>query len=261
MNDFFRKIKSRSVEIFSLIGFVCLWEFLAVFVVRDSLYLPGFHDVALAFVDLLGDAGLYADMGVSLRHFLSGAVAAIVVGIPVGILMGWFPQLSRCFNPIVEILRPIPPLAWIPFAIIWFKLTHEAAAMIIFIGMVFPIIVNTYTGFRNVPKIYVEAAKVLGCLKNVNLIRYVAIPAASPMILSGIRISMGIGWMCLASAEMFGVSSAGIGYKIWFWYGLHRMELVVVYMLILGLLGLFIDLLFRNVVEKRMLKWQAGTVI
>jgi len=254
-------VKRRGPEILSLVGFVLLWELAADFIVKDPLYLPSFHAVVLSFIDRLGSPDLYIDMAVSLRHFLTGAFAAIIIGIPVGILMGWFPTVFRGLNPIVELIRPIPPLAWIPFAIIWLKLTHEAAAMIIFVGMIFPIIVNTYTGFKNVPKIYVEAAKVLGCLKSFDLIRYVAVPAAGPMILSGIRVSMGIGWMCLASAEMFGVSSVGIGYKIWFYYGLHRMELVVVYMLILGLLGLVIDYVFRNIIEKKALKWQEGTVI
>lgn len=255
------KKKTFSIGFVSLSIFIILWEIASIFIIRDQLYLPSFHSVVSAFFHLVRTPVFYMDSIISFRHFFTGALFAVLIGIPLGIAMGWYPNVFRAINVIVEIFRPIPPLAWIPFAIIWLKLTHEAAGFIIFIGMVFPIIVNTYTGFKNVPKIYVEAAKVLGCTKNMDLIRHIALPSASPMILSGIRVSMGIGWMCLASAEMFGVSSTGIGYKIWFYYGLHRMELVVVYMLILGLMGLLIDVTFRHLIEKRFLKWQKGTVV
>lgn len=253
--------KTITISAISIATFVILWEFVSVFIVKDSLYLPSFHSVFYAFLERLTSAEIYIDALISFRHFFTGGISAILIGIPIGIIMGWYQNVFRFFNPIIEILRPIPPLAWIPFAIIWLKLTHEAAGMIIFIGMVFPIIVNTYTGFRNIPKIYVEAAKVLGCTKDFDLIRHVAIPAASPMILSGIRVAMGTGWMCLVSAEMFGVSDAGIGYSLWHFYSLHRMELVVLYMFVLGFMGLLIDVLFRFVIEKNLLKWQKGTVI
>jgi NitT/TauT family transport system permease protein len=175
--------------------------------------------------------------------------------------MGWFKKVNRAVDPVIEILRPIPPLAWIPFAIVWFGLTHQAAGFVVFVGMVFPIVINTYTGFKNVPKVNVEAAKVLGCTQNVKLIRFIAIPSAMPSIAAGIRIAMGVGWMCLVAAEMFGASERGLGYQLWFNYYLHRMNFVVVYMLLLGFLGLFIDHFFRYYVDAKLLKWTAGTVV
>jgi NitT/TauT family transport system permease protein len=96
-------------------------------------------------------------------------VAALIVGIPIGMIMGWFTAFNRILDPIIEILRPIPPLAWIPFAIIWLGLTPASAGFLIFIGAVFPIIINTFTGLKNVPKVYVEAARVLGCKKDRDL--------------------------------------------------------------------------------------------
>ncbi|HWQ20550.1 MAG TPA: ABC transporter permease, partial [Methanotrichaceae archaeon] len=201
---------------------------------------------------------LMEDLPTSLLHFAIGLIAGLLVALPVGMSMGWFRSADRILDPIVEILRPIPPLAWIPFAIVWFGLTSESAGFIIFVGAVFPILINTYIGFRSLPRVYVESAKVLGATRNIDLIRYVAFPNALPSIAGGIRIAMGIAWMCLVAAEQFGVSTSGLGYKIWSFYYLHKMDQVLLYMIVLGLLGLLIDRSFRYLVEDRMLKWRVG---
>ncbi|MDQ1283490.1 MAG: sulfonate transport system permease protein [Euryarchaeota archaeon] len=225
--------------------------------VNDQLTLPSFVDVVAAFVDNWWSI-LTEDLPVSSLHFGIGIVGGLLIALPIGIIMGWFKIADRIMDPIVEILRPIPPLAWIPFAIIWFGITDSAAGFIIFMGAVFPILINTYVGFKSLPRVYVESAKVLGATKNIDLIRYVAIPQALPSIAAGIRIAMGIAWMCLVAAEMFGVSKNGLGFKIWDSYGHYRMDEVFMYMIVLGLLGLAIDRTFRYVVEERMLKWQVG---
>lgn len=198
------------------------------------------------------------DLPVSSLHFSIGLGAGLLVALPLGMIMGWFKVADSIMDPIVELLRPIPPLAWIPFAIIWFGITNSAAGFIIFIGAVFPILINTYAGFKGLPRVYVESAKVLGATRDIDLIRYVALPQALPSIAAGIRIAMGIAWMCLVAAEMFGVSKNGLGFKIWDSYGHYRMDEVFMYMIVLGLLGLAIDRTFRYVVEERMLKWRAG---
>lgn len=225
--------------------------------VNDQLTLPSFVDVVTAFLDNWWSI-LTEDLPVSSLHFGIGIVGGLLVALPTGIIMGWFKIADRIMDPIVEILRPIPPLAWIPFAIIWFGITDSAAGFIIFMGAVFPILINTYVGFKGLPRVYVESAKVLGATKDIDLIRYVAIPQALPSIAAGIRIAMGIAWMCLVAAEMFGVSKNGLGFKIWDSYGHYRMDEVFMYMIVLGLLGLAIDRTFRYVVEERMLKWQVG---
>jgi len=198
------------------------------------------------------------DLPVSSLHFSIGLGAGLLVALPAGMIMGWFKVADSIMDPIVELLRPIPPLAWIPFAIIWFGITNSAAGFIIFIGAVFPILINTYAGFKGLPRVYVESAKVLGATRDIDLIRYVALPQALPSIAAGIRIAMGIAWMCLVAAEMFGVSKNGLGFKIWDSYGHYRMDEVFMYMIVLGLLGLAIDRTFRYVVEERLLKWRAG---
>ena len=254
-------VRNRELEAISLLTVILMWQFASDFLVKNKLFLPSFVDVVLSFVKVIESGAIYTDLSVSLLHFLIGMFLAFIIGLPIGIIMGWFKGASHVFDPIIEILRPIPPLAWIPFVIIWFGLTHQSAGFVVFIGAVFPIIINTYTGFKSVPVVYVEAAKVLGCMRDKNLIRYVALPSALPSIAAGVRIAMGIGWMCLVAAEMFGVSSNGLGYKIWWHYHLHQMDFVLVYMLLLGFLGLLIDRAFRYYVDDCLLKWREGVVM
>ncbi|WP_340819205.1 ABC transporter permease [Methanolobus sp. WCC4] len=269
-----QKLSGKSVEILSICSAIILWQLIAVYVVQNKFFLPSFTDVTFAFMDIISkDAKLdlldldyqlpvlLVDLIYSLMHFWIGMLSALAVGIPVGMIMGWFRTIDRIVDPLIEIVRPIPPLAWIPFAIIWIGLNPLAAGFLIFIGAVFPIIINTFTGFKSVSRVYVEAAKVLGCNTDRELIRYVALPYALPSIAAGIRIAMGVGWMCLVAAEMFGVSRNGLGYKIWHHYYLHNMDLVLVYMLLLGFLGLFIDRALRYYIDGKLLKWRKGVVI
>jgi NitT/TauT family transport system permease protein len=249
-------LSRRGIEVLSILGLIGLWQLVAV-ALNNTLILPSFLQVLDAF-SRSWPAILTDDLPVSLVHFGLGLLAGLLIALPLGMLMGWFRAADRILDPIVEIVRPIPPLAWIPFAIVWFGLTDQAAGFIIFVGAVFPILINTYVGFRSLPKVYVESAKVLGATKDRDLIRYIAFPYALPSIAGGIRIAMGIAWMCLVAAEQFGVSTSGLGYKIWSYYYLHEMDYVLLYMIVLGLLGLLIDRSFRYVVEDMMLKWRVG---
>ena len=249
-------VAGRGIEALSILGLILAWQ-IAAAAVNDKLLLPSFLQVAAAF-SREWPTILTEDLPTSLLHFLIGMAGGLIVALPLGMIMGWFRAADRILDPIVEIFRPIPPLAWIPFAIVWFGLTDTAAGFIIFVGAVFPILINTYVGFRNLPRVYVESAKVLGATKDLDLVRYIAFPYALPSIAGGIRIAMGIAWMCLVAAEQFGVSSSGLGYKIWSYYYLHEMDYVLLYIVMLGLLGLLIDKTFRYVVEEKLLKWQVG---
>ena len=239
------------VEISSLVTFLAAWELVARFLIKSEIRLPTLSSTILA---LFGEGyKLFSDIGISMLHLSIGLSLAILIGILIGSLMGWFKIGSRIGDPIVELLRPIPPLAWIPFAIIWIGLNHQSAGFIIFIGAFFPILTNTYTGFKNVPPILIESAKVLGCTKGTKLIRYVALPASLPFIVAGIRISVGVGWMCVVAAEMFVGGDYGLGTWLWRYYALHQMNRVMAYMIVLGLIGLAMDWCLRFL-ERRVSK-------
>lgn len=255
-----QRVKDHWPGILAIILTLIAWHCYAIFLIRNRFLLPGPVDVFFAFIALLQKGVLLSDFRVSLIHFAIGLGGALLIGIPIGIVMGWNSRMDAFLNPIIEILRPIPPLAWIPFAIIWFGFTPVSAGFVIFMGAVFPILINTYTGFRGVSRIFVEAGRMLGCTRTRDQIRYIAFPAALPSVISGIRIATGVGWMCLVAAELFGVSNNGLGKDLWFFYDLHQMDSVVVYMILLGLIGLVIDMIFRYYIEGRFLKWRTGEV-
>ena len=255
-----QKNHNRWLGACAIVVALIIWEIIAAGIIRNPFILPSPVNVLSAFIDLLHKGRLLLDFKASLIHFGIGLGAALLVGIPIGIVMGWSRRFDAFLDPVIEILRPIPPLAWIPFAIIWFGLTSWSAGFVIFMGAVFPVIINTYSGFRSVPRIFVEAGKMLGCTKNLYLIRYIAFPAALPSVAAGIRIATGVGWMCLVAAELFGVSNNGLGMALWFYYNLHQMDSVVVYMILLGLTGLFFDMAFRYYIDRHFLKWRTGEV-
>ena len=145
----------------SVFGLIAIWQ-TAAFLVNDQLTLPSFLQVLAAFMENWLSI-LTEDLPVSSQHFAIGMTGGLIIALPIGMIMGWFKLFDSILDPIVEILRPIPPLAWIPFTIIWFGITNTAAGFIILIGAVFPILTNTYLGFKSLPRVYVESAKRFGC--------------------------------------------------------------------------------------------------
>jgi len=251
-------LKGRILEIISLCVAVLFWQIISDHVVRNPFVLPSPYLVACSLLGLW--TMLPMDIVISMLHFSIGVSFGALVGVSVGAVTGWFRVADRVADPLIEIVRPIPPLAWVPFAIVWFHLTHQAAGFIVFIGAVFPILINTYAGFRSVPKDLVDAALVLGC-KRKSLMFRVAFPYALPFIATGIRIGMGIGWMCVVAAEMFGVSRSGLGYRLFqIFYPHHKMAELMLYMLVLGLISLLIDRTFRYFVEEKLLTWKKGLI-
>jgi NitT/TauT family transport system permease protein len=241
------------LELLSIAIVLGIWELVAVFIVGKTFILPSFHEVATSFYDLRKD--IPNDVVVSLKRFAIGLLWAAVVGIPIGAAMGWFKSMERMFDPIIQVIRPIPPIAWIPFALVWFHLTDYGAGFVVFIGALFPILINTYAGFKSVPRRLVETAQVLGRTKSLGLIRFVAFPYAAPSIFTGIRVSMGVGWMCIIAAEMIGFKS-GLGFRLWqrFWF-LHQMDNLMAYMILIGVVALVMDYIFRYLTQRRLLRW------
>ncbi|MEM0350850.1 MAG: ABC transporter permease [Archaeoglobaceae archaeon] len=199
------------------------------------------------------------DILYSLYHYAFGFSIAVILGVLTGLLMGYSKTFERILSPIVELLRPIPPIAWIPIAILLLKLTHTAAAFIIFIGAFFPVLLNTRHGVANVEIKYIEAGMTLGANK-VEIIKKIIIPAAMPSILTGIRVGSGVAWMCVVAAELFGVSAYGLGYQIEMARLYHAPEIVISYMLCIGLVGFLLDGIYR-LIERKILKWRRGLVV
>jgi ABC-type nitrate/sulfonate/bicarbonate transport system permease component len=155
---------------------------------------------------------------------------------------------------VVEIVRPIPPLAWIPIAILWFGIGIKSAAFIIFLGAFFPILLNTVSGVRSIDPVIIEAARVLNAGRRFIFLK-VLIPGAVPSILTGMRIGLGIGWMSLVAAEFTGVRQGyGLGYMIMTARDIQRPDEIIAGMLVIGLIGLGIDACLRTA-ERRWVRW------
>ena len=191
----------------------------------------------------------------SLLRVCSGFAIALLIAAPLGILVGWFPVLRNMLTPVIEIIRPIPPLAWIPLAILWFGIGFQSAAFIIFLGCFFPILLSTISGVLSVEKRLIEAAKTLGATEQ-NIFLQVLVPGATPSIFTGIRIGIGIGWMTLVAAEFTGVKSGyGLGYMIMVARDIQRPDFVIAGMATIGLLGYLLDVGVRRL-EARVLRWR-----
>ena len=194
------------------------------------------------------------DIADSLRRVAIGFGAAAVVGIPLGLALGWYPAADRVVNPVMQILRPISPIAWIPVAIILFGVGDNAAIFLIFLGAFFPIVVACIDGVSNVPSMFRRAGRNFG-LKPAQLLSKVVFPAALPQIIVGLRIALGIAWLVVVAAEMIAVDS-GLGYLVVDSRNAgKRYDLVVAAMLLIGVIGLVLDTGFRQLEKIQSVRW------
>jgi ABC-type nitrate/sulfonate/bicarbonate transport system permease component len=188
----------------------------------------------------------------SLIRVGSGFLAALILGVPLGLVLGRFGRLRDLFTPIIELIRPIPPLAWIPLAILWFGIGLQSAAFIIFLGCFFPIVLNTVSGVLDVDPILVDAARVCGA-DDRRIFTRVLLPGAWPSVCTGMRIGLGIGWMTLVAAEFTGVKSGyGLGYMIMTARDIQRPDYVLAGMVLIGVVGYCLDMLLQAI-QKRMI--------
>jgi NitT/TauT family transport system permease protein len=192
----------------------------------------------------------------SLFRVVWSFLLAMLIGVPLGLVLGWSARAAHALNPIIQVLRPISPIAWIPLAILWFGLTEAASMFLIFLASVFPITVASMASVQNIQLNYVRAARNFG-LTRVQLFLHVILPATLPQILTGLRIALGIAWLVVVAAEMIVVDprSGGLGYLILDSRSAGRYDLVVAGMVLIGLIGLVLDLFVRQVERLDEIRW------
>ena len=239
---------------------ILIWQGLSSIQVIPSYKLPSPVEIVLGFKDLLivgvppGHL-LHNHMLYSLYRVALGYAIAALLAIPLGLLMGWSAVLLKMIRPLIELIRPIPPLAWIPIAILWFGIGIKSAAFIIFLGAFFPILLNTISGVLSINPILVEAARTLHA-KEKDVFLKVLLPGAVPSIFVGMRIGIGIGWMTLVAAEFTGVKEGyGLGYMIMTARDIQRPDEILAGMLVIGIIGLFIDIGLRAT-EAKAIRWK-----
>lgn len=175
----------------------------------------------------------------STRRVLQGFLIAAVVAIPLGLLIGWHRLVARLVDPSIQLLRPVPITAWLPFSIAVFGIYDAGALFLIGLGAFYPIVVNTTHGVRDTPLVLLRAARMLGA-GSATILRSVVFPSALPAIFTGLRLGVGVAWTAVIVAEMIAVKS-GLGYVLWDAYYVGRMDICVATMVSVGLLGFLSD--------------------
>ena len=235
-----------------LIGGLLLWDGAVQFSKSDIFPRP--HEVLLGIVELVQRGVLLKYVVASLFRVSIGYTLAVVVGVTLGLLLGWSRAAFLAFNPLIQILRPISPIAWIPIAILWFHVDDRAPIFLIFLSSFFPITVASIAAVQNIQPVYVRAAQNFG-LTRWDLFMRVIFPACLPQILTSLRIALGIAWLVVVAAEMIAVNS-GLGYLIIDARNAgKRYDLVVAGMLMIGLIGFVLDVLIRRLERFDQVKW------
>jgi NitT/TauT family transport system permease protein len=250
-----------------LLVFLVVW-WLGAMTTQPSYLVPGPLESVHAFIDLfatsttivvpvLGSSlvlstGL-AHLAQTLFHYVPGLLLGAGCGIGLGLAMGWNGVLDDWLRPLVRVLRPIPPLAWIVFAIVWFGIHHTGAAFIVFVGAFWINFYGAYGGVEGVSTDLTDAASTLGVERDLSMLKLVALPSAAPQVLTGFRTSIGRCWMIVVGAELFG--APGVGYEIINASNNLAMATSVAYMFLISLAFLCMDVGFR-LLERRVLAWR-----
>ncbi len=190
------------------------------------------------------DKGVGIQLGHSLARVAMGFLLAMAVAIPLGFLIGMSPLMSKAFDPFIQVLKPISPLAWMPLALYTLKDSNVSGVFVIFICSIWPMLLNTAFGVSAVKREWLNVASTL----EVSPLRkafFVILPAAAPTILTGMRISMGIAWLVIVAAEML-VGGTGIGYFVWNEWNNLSLTNVIFVILVIGVVGMLLDLMFAQ---------------
>lgn len=253
--------------------FFLIWEMTARAVSNDIvLPLPAAVAELLAHPrsDIISMGSLASNIGVSLARVLCGYVSAVCVAVPLGVAMGYYSRLFTLCNAFLGMFRPIPPLAWVPLVLAWFGVSSLATLsglprgdmyyylnnlklsmlFIIFVGALFPALTSSIHGVRTVSRTLIDSARVLGA-GEADIFRKILLPAAAPSIVNGMRIGLGVAWMCLVSAEMLPGSLSGVGYLITHAYTVGRTDVVIAGMVSISAVGAFLDLSFQRLEERK----------
>lgn len=246
------KMQSMLLPLAVAVAFVAGWHLSVKLSGSDIFPTPG--QVVLGTVELVEKGVLLKYIVASLFRVTTGYLLAVAVGIPAGLLMGWFAPARMAFNPALQVLRPISPIAWIPVAILWFGVSDAAPVFLIFLASLFPITTSAMAAVQNIQLNYIRAARNFG-IRGLALFKKVVFPAALPQILTGLRLALGIAWLVVVAAEMIAVNS-GLGYLIIDARNAgKRYDLVVAGMAMIGLIGLGLDFLVRRLERLDEVRW------
>jgi NitT/TauT family transport system permease protein len=246
------------LSIVAVLAFILAWQMLAMsgLVSRRFLATP-LEIVNLFLVKLVDPAPdgetLIVNIVSSLEIALTGFGMAIVAGVSLGLLMGWYRGFDYFMRPVFEIIRPIPPVSWIPLTIVWLGIGLKAKAFIVFFAAFVPCLINSYTGIRQTSEVLINVAKTCGA-SNFTIFLKIGIPSAMTMTFAGIRVALGNAWMTLVAAEML-ASASGLGYMILMGRQFARPDIIILGIVVIGVIGTALTSLLMAI-ERRVLDWK-----
>ena len=244
-------LESVALYLRTMIVFVAIWYAAAVWI-GNAILLPTPVAVARSFVTLAADGEMATHFFASVRRLLFSFALAGVVGIPLGLLMGLNRVAFELFDPLIELLRPISGIAWIPLGLFIFGVGESLPTAIMFYGAFFPMVINTVVSVRSVDRNFIDAARTLGADRSV-VLRHVVLPAALPGILVGARLAAGAGWMSMVAAELIGAPS-GLGFAVEWYRELLMTSNVLAFIVLISILGYLFDRLLR-LAQRHFARW------
>ena len=230
--------------VFSILLLVALWQAAIRLAGWSEQVFPGPVVVMDAFFELVANGALFNHSVASLYRVTVGFYLAAILGIPIGILLGLHRVTNSMINPLVQFLRPISPLAWIPLAMLWFGIGDNPAIFLIFLSSFFSLIVASAIAVRSINPIYFQVAANFNFTRK-ELISKIVIPAIVPSVVTALRLTIAVAWLVVVAAEMIAVQS-GLGYLILDSRNALRMDYVMVGMIVIGFIGLFLDLIMQK---------------
>ena len=236
-----------------LLGFLAIWFFICYSNLFPAYVLPSPGAVWKSFREEVVSGRLADDIVASLWRVAVGFVAAAVLGIPAGLWLGQHMHARQAFVPMLNFFRFLSPLAWIPFAILWFHIGDKPAFFLIFMATFFPLVLATMAAVATIPSIYFRVARDYH-YKGIELFTKVTFPAILPQVITALRVSYGISWVVIVAAEMVGCQD-GLGYGIWEARNGLRLDSAVCYMIVIGLLGMGIDRLLAQLTKLPNVRW------
>ena len=248
-----RKAGNIGFNISSVILLIAVWQLICTLTGVNTALFPNPVKTWDAFIEIIGDGSLADHITSSMYRFFVGFVSSTVVAVALGLIFGRIGILFRFINPVLQIMRPISPIAWMPFIVLGFGIGDVPAIVIIFLAGFFPVFLSTVAGVKNIPGIYFRVAASFG-VGPVEIYRNIIFPAAFPQITSGIHLALGTAWVFLVCGEMVGAQS-GLGYLIVDARNNLRYDILMADIFVIGLIGFALDIILARFEKIILKKW------
>jgi NitT/TauT family transport system permease protein len=245
--------RARLLPLAVFLAALALWSALSFLHVFPESLFPSPVSVAKGFWEEIRSGRLFNDTVASLFRVTTGFLLAVVLGTPLGLWLGSQARARAAFLPALNFFRNLSPLAWIPFAILWFGIGDVPAVFLIFMASFFPVVLATMAAYASIPSVYFRVAENYG-FRNSSLLLEVTLPAIMPQVITALRVTAGLAWLVVVAAEMI-AGRDGLGFAIWDARNGLRMDLLVVGMIVIGIIGVVIDRVLVQLTRIPSVRW------